>query len=174
MPELLLWFYGVSRLASQQTCTTSVQAAPYCGIPRPLTNGEHTMTDDNTAVQIVSNFLAASMAPDPVKAATFMSADVRITFTGGRAMPDPQTITAFNGSRYAWVKKALGNFDWMDRGDHTVVYSNGTLYGEWQDGRSFSGNRYLDRFEVRDGKITHMDVWNDSAEWILAPELNRS
>ncbi|EOX6320525.1 nuclear transport factor 2 family protein, partial [Salmonella enterica subsp. enterica serovar Infantis] len=26
---------------------------------------------------------------------------------------------------------------------------------------------------VRDGKITRMDVWNDSAEWILAPEISR-
>ncbi|MFP5806147.1 nuclear transport factor 2 family protein, partial [Salmonella sp. 741265077_HSA] len=25
----------------------------------------------------------------------------------------------------------------------------------------------------RDGKITRMDVWNDSAEWILAPEISR-
>ncbi|MGV6394292.1 nuclear transport factor 2 family protein [Pseudomonas caspiana] len=129
------------------------------------------MSENNKDVQIVSNFLEASMAPDPVRAATFMSADVKITFTGGRVMPTPQDITAFNGSRYTWVKKALGNFDWMDRGDHTVVYSNGTLYGEWPDGSSFSGNRYLDRFEVRNGKITHMDVWNDSAEWILTPEI---
>ncbi|MBJ5361044.1 nuclear transport factor 2 family protein, partial [Salmonella enterica subsp. enterica serovar London] len=28
-------------------------------------------------------------------------------------------------------------------------------------------------FEVRDGKITRMDVWNDSAEWILTPEISR-
>lgn len=131
------------------------------------------MSETDKAVQIVSNFLAASMAPDPVKAATFMSADVRITFTGGRAMASPQVITAFNGGRYAWVKKALGNFDWMDRGDHTVVYSNGTLYGEWPDGRRFAGNRYLDRFEVRDGLITRMDVWNDSAEWMLEPAIAR-
>jgi hypothetical protein len=82
-----------------------------------------------------------------------------------------QAITAFNGSRYAWVKKTSGNFDWMDHGDHTVVYSNGTLFGEWPDGSSFSGNRYLDRFDVRDGKITHMDIWNDSAEWLLVPDI---
>jgi ketosteroid isomerase-like protein len=132
------------------------------------------MSEVNKDVQIVSNFLEASMAPDPVRAATFMSDDVKITFTGGRAMPDPQTITAFNSARYARVKKALGNFDWMDRGDHTVVYSNGTLYGEWPDGRSFSGNRYLDRFEVRNGKITRMDVWNDSAEWMLMPEIAKA
>ncbi|MEG5263050.1 nuclear transport factor 2 family protein [Pseudomonas sp. JDS28PS106] len=132
------------------------------------------MSRMNQDVQIVSDFLEASMAPDPVRAATFMSDDVKITFTGGRAMPDPQAITAFNGSRYAWVKKQLGSFDCMDRGDHTVVYSNGTLFGEWPDGSSFSGNRYLDRFEVRNGKITRMDVWNDSAEWLLTPEIARS
>ncbi len=132
------------------------------------------MIDMNEDVQIVSSFLEASMAPDPVRAATFMSEDVQITFAGGRVMPDPQAITAFNGSRYAWVKKALGNFDWMDRGDHTVVYSNGTLFGEWADGRSFSGNRYLDRFEVRNGRIVRMDVWNDSAEWLLAPEIAKA
>ncbi|MEH6493421.1 nuclear transport factor 2 family protein [Halopseudomonas sp.] len=129
------------------------------------------MSIENQAVQIVSDFLAASMAPDPVKAATFMSSDVRITFTGGRVMPSATEITAFNAARYNWVKKELGQFDWTEHADHTVVYSNGTLYGEWPDGRSFSGNRYLDRFEVRDGKITRMDVWNDSAEWILVPEI---
>lgn len=129
------------------------------------------MKFENHAVQIVSDFLAASMAPDPVKAATYMSRDVRITFTGGRAMPSATEITAFNAARYNWVKKELGQFDWTEHADYTVVYSNGTLYGEWPDGSSFSGNRYLDRFEVREGKITRMDVWNDSAEWILTPEI---
>ncbi len=131
------------------------------------------MTKQSDAVTIVRNFLEASMAPDPERAATFMAPDVRITFTGGRQMSDPAAITAFNGGRYAWVKKALGRFDYAEYPDHTVVYSNGTLYGEWPDGRPFAGNRYLDRFEVRRGKITRMDVWNDSAEWILSPELNR-
>lgn len=41
------------------------------------------MSEVNKDVQIVSNFLEASMAPDPVRAATFMSDDVKITFTGG-------------------------------------------------------------------------------------------
>ncbi|MCH5760711.1 nuclear transport factor 2 family protein, partial [Salmonella enterica] len=56
---------------------------------------------------------------------------------------------------------------------YVVIYSNGTLYGEWPDGRPFADNRFIDRFEVRDGKITRMDVWNDSAEWILAPDISR-
>lgn len=131
------------------------------------------MNFENEAVQIVSDFLTVSMIPDPERAATYMAEDVRITFTGGRHMPAARDITAFNAGRYAWVKKQLGQFDWTERDDHTVVYSNGTLHGEWPDGRTFSGNRYLDRFEVRDGKITRMDVWNDSAEWILEPAIAR-
>lgn len=131
------------------------------------------MSELNPAVEIVSNFLEASMAPDPMRAATFMAPDVVITFTGGRVMPDPQTITAFNGARYSWVKKQIGQYDWMERDGVSVVYSNGTLYGQWPDGRAFAGNRYLDRYEVREGLITRMDVWNDSAEWILTPEINR-
>ena len=49
----------------------------------------------------------------------------------------------------------------------TIVYNLGTLYGEWPDGTPFEGNRYVDRFVVRDGKIVQMDVWNDSAERLL-------
>ncbi len=82
-------------------------------------------------------------------------------------------IAQFNGARYKWVKKALGEFDAVQHDHYVVIYSNGTLYGEWPDGRPFAGNRFIDRFEVRDGKITRMDVWNDSAEWILVPEISR-
>ena len=51
--------------------------------------------------------------------------------------------------------------------DATVVYSIGMLYGEWADGTPFHGNRYVDRYLVRQGLIVQMDVWNDSAEWML-------
>jgi hypothetical protein len=49
----------------------------------------------------------------------------------------------------------------------TIVYSLGTLYGAWPDGTPFEGNRYVDRYVVCDGLITQMEVWNDSAEWLL-------
>ncbi len=126
------------------------------------------------AVGIVSDFLEASMKPDPVLAATYMSDDVQITFTGKRKMENASVITAFNSGRYNWVKKSIESYDCAEKEDSVVVYSNGTLYGEWPDGRSFSGNRYLDRFEVKDGKIIKMDVWNDSAEWILEPDINQA
>ena len=61
----------------------------------------------------------------------------------------------------------MERFDVSNGKNETVVYSIGTLYGEWPDGEPFEGNRYVDRFVVQGGKIVKMDVWNDSAERIL-------
>jgi hypothetical protein len=58
-------------------------------------------------------------------------------------------------------------FDVCPGAGETVVYSIGTLYGEWIDGTPFEGNRYVDRFVVQGGEIVKMDVWNDSAERLL-------
>ncbi|WP_289033901.1 nuclear transport factor 2 family protein [uncultured Roseibium sp.] len=117
--------------------------------------------------QIVRDYLDASMKPDPELAATFVADDVDITFTGGRKFTHPSGPTGFNAMRYSWVKKKMDRFDVASGPEGTVVYSVGTLYGEWPDGTAFEGNRYIDRFEVRNGKIVKMDVWNDSAERIL-------
>ena len=107
------------------------------------------------------------MKPDPVAAAQYVGDPVVITFTGGRVFNHPSGPTAFNAGRYKWVKKRMDRFDVAPGGDETIVYSVGTLYGEWPDGEPFEGNRYVDRFVVRDGKIVKKDVWNDSAERIL-------
>ena len=88
-------------------------------------------------------------------------------------MREPADCTKFNASRYKWVKKRIERTETVqtsldtNSGGDTVVYSLGTLYGEWPDGTPFEGNRYVDRYVVRNGLITHMDVWNDSAEWLL-------
>ena len=125
-------------------------------------------TDDTaSAADIVERFLVASMIPDPETAGTFMSPDVAITFTGGRKFSHPREATAFNAMRYKWVKKKMARTDVAPGLGETVVYNTGTLYGEWPDGTPFEGNRYVDRFVVRGGRIVQMDVWNDSAERIL-------
>ena len=121
------------------------------------------------AGRIVEEFLDASMVPDPVRARSYMAPEIRITFTGGRKFGDPAGTAAFNAARYRVVKKKFERTDVVAGGtdDETIVYNTGTLYGEWPDGEPFSGNRYVDRFVVRRGKIVRMDVWNDSAEILL-------
>jgi hypothetical protein len=119
------------------------------------------------AADIVERFLIASMIPDPETAAGFMTPNVAIIFTGGRKFRNPRETTGFNAKRYKWVKKKMERTDVAPGDGETVVYNIGTLYGEWPDGTPFEGNRYVDRFVIRNGKIVQMDVWNDSAERIL-------
>ena len=84
-------------------------------------------------------------------------------------MSDPAECTAFNAGRYRWVKKRIERTETVSGGTEaeTVVYSIGTLHGEWPDGTPFEGNRYVDRYVVSMGLIVGMEVWNDSAEWLL-------
>ena len=122
-----------------------------------------------TAAEVVDEFLRLIMIPDPDAARRYTAPGMRIRFTGGRPMSDPAQCTAFNAARYKWVKKRIERTEAVMRGADAdeVVYSLGTLYGEWTDGTPFEGNRYVDRYVVRAGLITQMDVWNDSAEWLL-------
>ena len=100
--------------------------------------------------EVVEAYLTASMIPDPDAAAAYMKPGTVITFTGGREFDHPRGPTGFNARRYCWVKKKMGRFDVCPGAGETVVYSIGTLYGEWIDGAPFEGNRYVDRF-VRQG-----------------------
>ena len=123
--------------------------------------------ETSEAAEIVERFLEASMVPDPQTAARYISPQLKITFTGGRKYSHPSEPAAFNAGRYKWVKKRMERSDVVPGTTETIVYNLGTLYGEWPDGTPFEGNRYVDRFVVRGGKIVQMDVWNDSAERLL-------
>ena len=132
----------------------------------PPVSAELISPSDETALvaQIVERCLEASMVPDPVTAATYVSPALVITFTGGRKYSHPCETAAFNAGRYKWVKKNFERTDLVPGAGETIVYDLATLYGEWPDGTAFEGNRYVDRFVVRAGRIVQMDVWNDSAE----------
>jgi hypothetical protein len=121
------------------------------------------------ARQLVEEFLRVIMIPDPVGARAFIAPDMRIRFTGGREMRDPADCSLFNKDRYAWVKKRFERTDVVAGAtdEEAIVYNIGTLYGAWPDGTPFEGNRYVDRYVVRHQRIVQMDVWNDSAEWLL-------
>jgi hypothetical protein len=119
---------------------------------------------------IVEAFLTALMIPDPQRAKQFVSPRLEIRFTGNRLMRDPAECASFNRGRYRWVKKRFERTEVVAGGsrEETVVYNIGTLYGEWPDATPFEGNRYVDRYVLREGLIVKMEVWNDSAEILLA------
>lgn len=118
---------------------------------------------------VVDEYLRLLMIPDPDAARSYVGPGLSIRFTGARAMRDPSECAQFNKGRYQWVKKRIESTEVVAGATHAyaVVYSRGTLYGFWPDGEAFEGNRYVDRYVLRDGLIVEMDVWNDSAERLL-------
>ena len=124
--------------------------------------------DRHSAIELIEKFLAASMSGDKEKSRALVSPNLVFTFTGGRRFERPEQTGEFNGKRYGAVKKDIRQYDVSQTEDgRLVVYCLGTLYGTWPDGTPFEGNRFVDRFEIRDGRIEKIDVWNDSAEWLL-------
>lgn len=130
-------------------------------------SGTRKRADAARDTEIVRVYLETHIIPDPDAAARYVAPNFELTFTGGRKFNTPTGATGFNARRYKWVKKKMERFEPVPGEDETIVYSLGTLYGEWPDGTPFEGNRYIDRFVVRDGLIVSQDVWNDSAERLL-------
>lgn len=122
------------------------------------------------AKRVVETYLELSMIPDPEAAARYVSPDFQLVFTGGRLFHAPAQAAAFNAARYAHVAKRFLRTDAAldPESGEVIVYQSGYLVGAWPDGEVFETNRYIDRFVIRDGLIVRADVWNDSAEILLA------
>jgi len=124
-------------------------------------------TRKDEAIAMVERFMLASMKGDRAVTDELMSPDIDVTFVGGQKLAKPEEIRTVNSRRYRNVAKSIERYDVAVQDDEVVVYSIGTLFGEWLDGEPFEGDRYIDRFTIKGGKIIQMDVWNDSAERLL-------
>jgi len=113
----------------------------------------------------VAAFLRALEARDLARAAALLAPDARMTFPGGAAFRRLEDLVEWSRPRYRSVRKVFERFDEMERGGgRAVVYCTGTLHGQWPDGRPLAGVRYVDRFELIEGRIVEQQVWNDVAE----------
>ena len=119
------------------------------------------------AETVVRAFLAHMEARELDQAVALMADGGTMTFPGTGAMTSIDDVLAWARDRYARVGKDIEHVDTAPGEDGVTVYVHGTLKGEWLDGRSFDGIRFIDRFVVKDGLITDQRVWNDMGETIL-------
>jgi 4-oxalocrotonate tautomerase family enzyme len=111
--------------------------------------------------ETVKAFLSAMERRDLAAARTFLADDFRMIFPGNAEFGALEDLVAWSRPRYRFVKKSYEAFDECFGETGTVVYCFGTLSGEWPDGKSFEGIRFIDRFTVADGKLLDQKVWND-------------
>ncbi len=122
------------------------------------------MSDANkAATDVATEFLAVMERRDLARARTYLADTVSMRFPNAE-YSSLDAMIASAGGRYRWVKKRISATESFTTDDGDVVYVRGTLYGENLHGVPFEGIRFIDRFELRDGKIVAQDVWNDLAE----------
>lgn len=119
-----------------------------------------------TPEHLVIEFLRALEARDLPRAESLLAPGAILTFPGDHArFTTLAAMAAWAGTRYRSVRKTIAAFDAMASGPAVVLYCRGTLAGEWLDGTAFRDIRFVDRFEIVDGRIARQDVWNDLAEF---------
>ncbi|MGD9945416.1 MAG: nuclear transport factor 2 family protein [Burkholderiaceae bacterium] len=143
--------------------STHAAAAGAAASGRPTTAAPS--SDLQAAIAVVGRFLAALEARRVDEAQACLAESARIVGPGGRPASSVADMVANSSRRYQRIGKHIEHYDAMTAADGSItVYCLGTLHGVWPDGSSFDGIRFIDRFELRDGRITRQDVWNDSAE----------
>ena len=106
-------------------------------------------------------YLRTTEDNDLDQAQTLLSDTVLMTFPGGFKFTTLDQFVAWAMGTFNAVNKTFERFDEIILPDEGVVYCKGTLRGEYSDGTTFSGVRFIDRFTVVNGKITDQQVWND-------------
>ena len=115
-------------------------------------------------IEIALNFLTALEAREIEATEAMLVTGFRMRFPGTEPMASVAELIDWAKDRYRFVRKTIASTEAFHADGCAVVYVIGTLSGEWPDGTPFSGIRFIDRFEIKGGKLVSQDVWNDIAE----------
>lgn len=124
--------------------------------------------DLDKAKTLALDYLQAMERRDLDAAAACLADAPTLTFPGGRVFGSAAEIAQNSSGRYRFVGKRIARCDAWPGDGATCVLVSGTLYGEWPDGAAFEDIRFVDRFDIVDGRILRQDVWNDAGERVLA------
>lgn len=113
---------------------------------------------------LVLAYLRAMDARDLDSARAALGDGFTMVFPGTGPLHSLDQLIDWAKPRYRHVTKTIEGVEAFQGQGAAVVFTRGTLAGEWPDGTPFDGIRFIDRFEVVGGKITKQDVWNDIAE----------
>jgi hypothetical protein len=119
---------------------------------------------------VVSRYLKLTAERRLEEAAVCLAPGAVLVFPGGARFTGLREMAEAAGRRYRWVRKRIERWDVCPgRDGAAVVYCVGTLHGEDTRGRAFQDVRFLDRFEIAEGRIVRQEVWNDLAEQGVVP-----
>lgn len=117
------------------------------------------------AIDIARDFLDALDRRDLAAATALLAPQFGMRVTGGHRFVTLAEFVAYAAGRYASMRKSGRQYDACDAALGVVVYARGTMSGEWRDGGSFQDVRWVDRFLIRDGRITELQTLSEIGEF---------
>jgi len=118
-----------------------------------------------SAIDVVKTFLEAMGRRDFAAMEAVMAPNFKMTVTGGSVFTHPRDFAAQSRGRQKSAVKTTDRYDEIPTATGVIVYSIGSMAGEWNNGTTYQGVRYIDRFEIVNGKIADMNVYSDMAEF---------
>lgn len=122
--------------------------------------------------QLVIGSLRSMEARDMASAKACTAPGFTMQFPGAPSFTDFAELIEWSRQRYASVRKTFDRIDVGHRDGTDVVYISGTFSGTWLDNTTLSDIRYLDCFDIQDGRIMRQVVWNDMGEARLARSVS--
>ena len=113
---------------------------------------------------VVTAYLDAMETGDFVAARQWLARDFVMYFPEAPPMRSLQQLKSWANARYNNILKTRGPVEIIHSDHVAIVYLRGYLSGTWKEGSDFEGIRFIDRFEVSEGKLVRQDVWNDLGE----------
>lgn len=141
-------------------CITEVQTASYMRGRTAKVPGPAVVPP----AELCLEFLEAQGKRELDRAKNMISDGFEMVFPGTVRFTRFEDLMAWAAPRYRSIAKTIERVDEAPLGKVVAVYVTGMLHGEKPDGTPFEGIRFIDRFEVKAGKICRQDVWNDLAE----------
>lgn len=118
-----------------------------------------------TPTDVVKHFFAAMSKRDFAGMEQVMAPNFKMTVTGGHVFSHPRDFAARSLKQQKSARKTTDKYEEIPTAKGAIVFAMGSMAGEWNNGTPYEKIRYIDRFEIENGKIVDMNVWSDMAEF---------
>ncbi len=122
-------------------------------------------TPEQAAIRVARAFLDAVANRDLDRAEALTADDFTMVVSGGHQFDSLRRFVDYSTTRQKTVAKHTDHFEALAEENSVVVYCFGTMSGAWLDRSRYQDVRYIDRFVIRNGRISDMKVWSDMAEF---------
>lgn len=115
---------------------------------------------------VVTAFVDALNRQDVPAARALMAERLDMVFPGQATFNDIGTFLDWAKTRYRRATYRYARLDTVPAGARAIVYAQGTIDGEMNDGETFRDVRVIDRFEIENGRIVRKEAWSDMADYL--------